>query len=406
MNKKVLIVAPSFPIPETGAEQADRAAGIRQFVRLGYHVSVITKVVAWADHARIKAVGEELGIMITTVPYRYSNRVRSFKEKVIHTLGRLRNPLFFDGAAYEYAEPGIQSALVQALDTFKPDVVWFEYTYLWPLYGHVRARGIPIVTRSHNFEPEHFLEEDGRTFGNYLKYLVKLLGERITSRWSNVVLAITPKEKDRYLKLGAKQVDILPLRSLSPLVLLPRPQTTDHAPLHVVFMGSSYSVAHNREAVTFLIRKIVPQVTKRAPDSFVFHIVGAKLPDSLMHEANEQGCVYDGYVDDLNVFLQKMDIALVPSLSGAGMQQKIFEPITRGIPTITSPRGLAGYTLINGEHCLTATTVSEYVEKLMELRNLEKRTAISSAASHQAAALFSQQVLDAIVGNTIKSILK
>ena len=63
---------------------------------------------------------------------------------------------------------------------WKPDVVWFDYTYLWPLYSIFRKKNIPIITRSHNFEPLHFLEEEGRTFINRIKFVIKYLNERRT----------------------------------------------------------------------------------------------------------------------------------------------------------------------------------------------------------------------------------
>ncbi len=405
MKKKILVIAPSFPIPETGAEQADRAAGFRQLVRLGYEVSLISKVTEWADLAFVQSEAKKMGIRVTTIPYRYSNRSRSFIQRCVDVLGRFRNPLFLDGAAYEYAEPAIRTALLKELETFKPDIVWFEYTYLWPLYTMVRVRGIPIVTRSVNFEPEHFLEEDGRTFFNYIKYIPKWIGEKRILAMSNLVFAITPKEKKIYANLGAHNVSVLPLRSLPTLTQLARPNIVEHTPLHVVFMGSSYSVSHNRAAAAFLIQEIIPQTHARAPGAFVFHIAGAKLPDTLQKKvATLEGCIYEGYVQNLTEFLSHIDIAVVPSLYGAGMQQKVFEPITRGIPTVTSPRAVADYAFKNTEHYMGATTASEFVDALCILTDTQVRAAMSASASAQAKMLFSENVLDAIVQDALEKI--
>jgi hypothetical protein len=398
--RKILMVAPSFPYPESGAEQADRAAGIRQLVRLGHQVTVIAKVTAWADKAELARVAASWGVKLVTVPYRYSNRKLSQKEKFLKLLGRLRNPLYMDGAAYEYSEPEIKAALVRELETDRPDVVWFEYTYLWPLYRQVRRARLPIVTRSVNFEPQHFLEEDGRSALNLLKYAAKYWGERRTIRLSTRVLAITPKEQAIYRPWGV-EAQVLPLRSLPLFLSMPRPAVRTATPLHVCFMGSSFSVSHNRAAAEHIIEAVAPEAELRAPGAFVFHIFGGKLPDDLRARCNGTTVVYEGYVTDLNTRLAEMDIAVVPSLYGAGMQQKVFEPIARGMPTITSPRAIAGYAFEPGVHYVAAEHTQAFVDALVALQPRERRAALSAAALLRAKELFSQDELDAIVQSTL-----
>lgn len=390
------MVMPSFPFPETGAEQMDRAEGIRQLVRLGYEVVVITKVVEWADKAYIEGCARELGVRVVMVPYRFSNRVLSHKEKIYKLLGKFKHPLYLDGAAYEYSEREIVAALTKELVEYKPHVVWFEYTYLWPLYGLVRRAGVPIVTRSLNFEPEHFLEEDGRTLVNYIKYLAKWFGERRVVRMSDVVLAITPQEKILYERMGAAKVLLLPLRSLSRFTTLPRPEVRERKPLHVFFMGSSYRVAHNRAGLLLVLKDIAPLLHAQAPGEFVLHILGSKVPEEYKQYFTDE-CVCEGYVENLNTFLPTMDIALVPSLMGAGQQQKVFEPLARGIVTITTPRAVAGYDFTEGVEYVGATTPQEYVEALLLLRDKALRDLLSGRALQKSVALFAQEKLDSTV---------
>ncbi len=395
-KKRILVVMPSFPIPETGAEQKDRAEGIRQLVRLGHDICVIAKLKESVDSALLQETERVLGVRVVGVPYRFSNRILTVREKFWKTLGKFRHPLYFDGAAYEYSEPLIQRVLTHELDTFRPNIVWFEYSYLWPLYPQVRRRNIPIITRSINFEPEHFLEEDGRTTFNYLKFIPKLIGEWLTVRWSAVVLAITPKEKHMYERMGARNVQVLPLRGLARFANLPRPEIRDRSPLHAFFMGSSYSVAHNRAALACIVRDIAPYVGK---GEFVFHILGTKVPREFEDDFDGVQCVYDGakYGRELDNFLATMDVALVPSLMSAGQQQKVFEPVMRGIPTITSVRAIAGYALEPDVHYLAAHTAEEFVAMLRHIRDRELRDRVGVSASDRAKMLFGRNVSDAVV---------
>src|SRR3989344_8895569 len=122
-QKKILIVTPKFPYPATGACEQDRAVGMEWFVSHGFEVRVIAKTAlpSAAEEARI--VDEKFSIRTTLLPYR---RVR-------WSLRRIFNPLYWDGAAFEYTDPEMQTELERALVEFKPNIVWFEYTYLWPL---------------------------------------------------------------------------------------------------------------------------------------------------------------------------------------------------------------------------------------------------------------------------------
>lgn len=390
-NLRVMMVMPSFPSVESGAEQQDRAEGIRQLVRLGHEVVVIAKINEWADKDLIQKVAVEMGVRVITVAYKHRG-----------WLGRLKNPLYLDGAAYEFAEPEIQNIFERELESFKPDVAWFEYTFLWPLYSAARERSVPIITRSINLEPQHFLEEDGIGIFNCIKYMAKLLGERRAARWSDAVLAITPNEAKKYKKLGAR-VFVLPLRSLPRYLSLPRQVIRSGQPLHVFFMGSSYNVSHNRAALRMVLQDIAPLLERAAPGEFILHILGAKVPNELQNLCDGTWIIHEGYVPNLDTFLQNMDIALIPSLMGAGMQQKVFEPLARGIPTITSPRAIAGYPFKAGEHYLAGRTTHEFVSALLHARDLKVRTSIASVASKLSIELFSQENLDGIVFDAIET---
>jgi glycosyltransferase involved in cell wall biosynthesis len=102
-------------------------------------------------------------------------------------------------------------------------------------------------------------------------------------------------------------------------------------------------------------------------------------------------------VEDLDGFLSGMDIALIPSFFGAGMQQKIFEPLCRGIPTITSGRGLAGYSFEHKKEIWLADDLDGFVEGLLYLEDVTVRKNLSAAGLRKAEQIFSMESLDRIV---------
>lgn len=400
-NIKVLVITPSIPYPETGAEQSDRAHGIRQLKRIGFDIRVVAKRASFQSNEQVREAEDVLGVSIRTVPYKYSNKTLSSKEQLLKLLAKTRNPRFLDGAALEYAETEISNVVREELDVFKPDFCWFDYTYLWPLYGECKRRNIPIITRSINYEPEHFLDEDGRTIWNYIKTLPKVWSERAVARDSAHIFAITPQEESIYHTLGAS-ASTLPLRGL-PQYLSYSHEIRDRSPLKVFFMGSTYNVSHNRAAAEMFLEDIIPEVNRRALGEFEFYIFGKKLPPAL--ERLVKGNVhYMGYQADLQKSLTEMDVAVIPSLFGAGMQQKIFEPLAMGIPTITSSRGIAGYPFIHNEHVLLCESVEDFADGLLELKSVEKRKYVSNKAKDLSITLFSTESIDKMVAQILDNI--
>ena len=394
--KKILVITPSLPFPSTGAEQADRAWGLIQLKNLGYEVRVIAKLVAWQSQEQVKEIEDKTGISIITVPYKFSNKILTFKDKIKKILFKISNPFLLDGAALEYAEPEIKKTLKKELEIWQPDIVWFDYTYLWPLYGIVRKQKIPTITRSINYEPVHFLQEDGYTPFNLLKSAPKFFSEFLSSIKSDHIFAITPKEEKIY-KMMNKQASVLPLRGL-PYCLKKSHPINDKKTLNVFFMGSTYNVSHNRRALEFILKEIAPFMRQNHPNQFTFHILGGKVPENY-NKYFKDNVIYKGplYGNDLENFLLGMDIALIPSFFGAGMQQKIFEPLSRGIPTVTSERGIADYPFKDRVHVYFAKNKTDFINCLLELKDRAKREKLSQESISLASKLFSQQSIDQIV---------
>lgn len=397
MAKKILIISPKFPLPTTGACEQERLAGFLQLQRLGFNVRVASKVFQWQDKEAIARWGREHDIEIVLIPYELA---RSTTQKIAQVL----NPVNWDGAAFEYKLASSRRVVKEVADNFKPDIAWFDYTYLYPLYRLFKERNIPIVTRSINVEPSHFLQEDGVSIGNLLKFLPKWHSELRAMRASDYIFAITPKEEAVYRKLGSRQVATLPLRSLPQLAQRSR-DVRERDVLHLFFMGASYNVHHNRKAAELVVKEIAPAVERRAPGKFFFHILGKKLPEDLS-KLCRGNVKEEGFVEDLDAFLRnEADAAVIPSLMGAGMQQKIFEPLVYGIPAVVSPRGLAGYPFQNGEHVLFSASKNEFVEQILRLRDINLRCRLSKNALRLSQQLFSQEIIDGVVMKGLQQLL-
>lgn len=391
-KKKIIIVTPRFPFPPKGACDSDRSRGILDFLSGGFEVKILTKVANEQKAEEARRTGKEIGAEI--FPFIYGATRAGWRGKIRRGLLALINPAYLDGAAFEYEDAAMRAKLNELLDSFKPDGVYFDYTYLWPLYGIVRRRGLPIVTRSINFEPIHFLDEDGWSVWNMARALPKFISELIVARRSDLLFSITPKEEKIYWRFARGTVLNLPLRELYNFLDF-KYEAREKEVMDVFFMASTYNVRHNLEALRFVVNEVAPETRRLMPGKARFHIFGAKLPEGSNFEWSDD-LIYHGYVDDLDAFLRGMDAAVIPSLFGAGMQQKIFEPLARGIPIIVSPRGLAGYPFQDGVHFIGARSARDFAEALVGLTDKNKRAQISRAAQELSRQLFSKERVLAI----------
>lgn len=382
---RVLVINPALVrLHSLGACEQDRLRNIDTLRRLGHSVHVLT---GWMPYQSIEEVQRF-----------YAERQM---DSTLSPIGGGRSPgrwlklAQWDGMAWEYASPEFLDVVQRTLAAFQPNRVWCHGSYLWaPALAALRS-GVPAVVRSVNYEPMQLLHENRRSPRDVIRYLGKAAGERRAAS-ATVLAAITPVEANIYRQIAPKaNVALLPLQTLPDVLRPPRAQPA-RSPLRVFFMGASYNVAHNRQALQFILDDLVPLIRAQAPGEFVFHIFGSKVPADLAERAADD-VRFDGYVPDLNASLEAMDIALAPSLAGVGMQQKVFEPICRAFPTVTHARALAGYAFEPGVHVLTAEDAAGYAAHLLSLREPQRRAALSQQAAAQAAQLFSQAALDARV---------
>jgi len=388
VNNRILVVYPAVPNYQAlGAASQDQMAHLADFLRLGYSVHLVTRGSPYRALEEGKQFYQRYGIEADLVPWTTRNYIGR----------RLRDIAFLDGMAWDYAKPDFQEVVRRMIVEWKPDLVWCHTTFLWSAAALASRFNIPAVIRSINFEPNE-LRHSSATKGllNQLRMRGKWLGEKRAMKNASVLVPITPEEATIYRSLDPRiNLAVLPLGTLSRLLTIPY-AARDRSPLHVYFMGSTYSVAHNRAALEFIVQQVVPEVRRLAPGAFVFHILGRHVPSPLANLATPD-LVFEGFVPDLDPFLAGMDIALVPSLFGPGMQQKIFEPLARAFPTITQRRGLGGYNFEGDVHLLLAEDAQDFARQLIRLQSHALRNALSKNVRQRAIELFSQDQLDAVL---------
>lgn len=379
---KILVVNALLPRYQMlGACEQDAFASLKDMLRLGHTVKLLTMNNGHTPQSEAEQFYARTlpDIETEALPYHHPR---------LH-IGRLRElALLLDGAAWEYAQPRFLAAVERNLETFRPDLVWTHASFMWAAVRPAHRRGIPTIIRSVNYEPQHEFHQMGNRVLNQFRYWGKLMSERKALQNCRLLVAISPDEQAIYESYQPRPpIHLLPLQSLPPLLRPAKVALPERQPLRVFTMGSSYNMPHNLHGLAFIVKDIVARLRVEAPGRFKFHILGDKIPQDILNYAGKD-LYFDGYVPDIEAHLAQMDIALVPSLFGQGMQQKIFESLCRGFPTITHRRGLAGYDYQDGEHVLIGTDADSFIQHLYRLEDVALRQKLAEGARQRSGELF------------------
>lgn len=395
---RILVINPAIlRMRPLGACEQDRLHNIHDLQRMGHTVHLITRTAPHLSIDESKAFYEEREISADILSAEYPRAAPK----------RLFDPAFLDGASWEYGDPAFSSFVQHSVKRWRPDLVWCHGSYLWAAARTARSTGVPVVIRSVNYEADHFLDENPLVIGigRWLRYYGKTLSEKRAMQYSAVLAAITPYEHKLYRLLG-EHVHLLPLRALPDILEKGAVSSQTSDPLRVLFMASTYNVTHNRNALDFIVQQVAPKVRQLAPNQFQFHIAGSKIPKSVRDSASTGDVIFDDYVEDLDSYLASMQIAAMPSLGGSGMQQKVFEVIARGLPTVTHQRALAGYAFVPDRDVLVGSDADDFAAKIVALKDMGLRAHIAAGGRAMSEALFGRDQMDTYVHAILQAAVK
>lgn len=375
---KILHVSPIYPFPPVLANQKDIAGRLMLFRELGYEVRSFSYPFPWQ---KFDVGGDEkkYGIKISILERGFT--YDTFKSRLFSYCYRAR-PLLNSNAI---------KTLVEYVRRNKPSVIWLEYSSLSPIAIILKeVTDAKIIIRAHNFELQHCWEKEWTNikekkmelfqFPSFLKTLLGVLStERLMIKIADKVACISKEDQKLYDKYFRSENTVY-------LPFYPPDKISRHKvrkrkrPLNVFYMGSDFRNNVNRHGALYILHKILPTVQRKHPGKFVFHILGRHGLEQFSSSASEVVRVHD-YIEDLNGFLEDMDVALLPVFYGTGFKIKTYECLKRGFPTIGSSRAFRGFNGIDGEHFLKADTPEAFADKLGKLMSADIKLELSVNAS-------------------------
>jgi glycosyltransferase involved in cell wall biosynthesis len=193
--------------------------------------------------------------------------------------------------------------------------------------------------------------------------------ERITYRFSNLILTVSEEEKKLLINYGISEDKIRVVPNGVDVnyfnVKIDASHVKEQYGLNhrvVVFVGNM-EYAPNKEAAQLIVSRIAPLVKRRIKDT-KFLVVGRTQT-----KFNSSDIVFTGVIDNVAEVLRASDVAIAPLLHGSGTRLKILEYFSCGLPVVSTTIGVKGLPVKNGLHLLVEDDPARFASKIVDLLN-------------------------------------
>lgn len=133
---------------------------------------------------------------------------------------------------------------------------------------------------------------------------------------------------------------------------------------HLIFVGS-FAHRPNVDAVHFMAREVMPRV-RQSIERVELLVVGGGAPVEFAAYA-AQGVRVLGYVPDLDPLMYGCRVFVAPIRFGSGVNGKIGEALSYGLPVVTTTIGAEGWGFTPGEQVLIADEADDFAGAVVRL---------------------------------------
>ena len=132
-----------------------------------------------------------------------------------------------------------------------------------------------------------------------------------------------------------------------------------------MFFVGGYQHPPNVDAARWFTGEIWPRVRERLP-GVEFHLVGSKATDEI-RALDGNGVRFQGYVEDLEPWLDDCRLAIAPLRYGAGVKGKVNLSMSRGQPVVATPMAVEGMFARPGQDVMVAETAEEFADAVVRI---------------------------------------
>lgn len=144
------------------------------------------------------------------------------------------------------------------------------------------------------------------------------------------------------------------------------PSKAPYDPKKLVFTGAMDYFA-NVEAVLYFVREILPHIQKRIVD-VKFYVVGSNPTKEITElPKSHPNVIVTGFVEAVQPFVQESAVLVAPMRIARGVQNKILEGMSMGVPVVTTSLGFEGITATPGKDLFVEDDPQRFANQVLEL---------------------------------------
>lgn len=284
----------------------------------------------------------------------------------VSVFGALKNLLFssLPNHATRFQLPVFQSAILNAITSFSPDVIQVESVFMSGYIPAIRkATDALLSLRLHNIEWQVWQRMAEAVSNPVKKWYLNNLSGRIKvyekQVWQAYDLLIPITETDAIVvrsSISPKQIQTTPFG-----ININDVQKSDNETWNGYHIGAMDWLP-NQDAIEWFVNEVWPFIHKTVPE-FNFYFAGRNMPDSF-NAYNADGMHCMGEVADAKAFIADKKILIVPLRSGGGIRVKILEAMATEKLVISTSIGMQGIDAVPGIHYLLADTPLQFAETI------------------------------------------
>ncbi|MFH1857139.1 MAG: glycosyltransferase [Candidatus Omnitrophota bacterium] len=364
---KILFISSRLPFPPTGGDK----------LRVFHFIRVLSckheiHLLSFVENEEEKKYAQDLRQFCKSVETVLLKPVESYRNCLLSSFSI--NP---QQLAY-YRSSKMRIKTKEIIEKYKIDAVYAHLIRMAPYVQDLKIFKVLDLTDAISLSLKRSLPYRKHISKLYyfLEYLrVKRYEEKIIEYFDKSLLisntdvdAIKGAKESKKIELVQNGVD---LENLKPM------EKCDNK--KIAFVGNLHSFP-NRDAVWFFYNEVLPLVKKEIPD-IKFYVIGINPPPNIQELNKDANVVVTGPVDNLRETLGDSACFVCPIRNGAGLQNKILEAMSLGIPVVTTSIGFEGIRAEKDKDILVADKPVDFAGKIIEiLKNKELREVLSKNA--------------------------
>lgn len=350
---KIFVLLPRIPFP---LEKGDKLRAFNQIKQLAKHNEIV--LCALNDNAKVS----EQDAFRALQPYCQSiNFIKISKPQI--ALGLMR--AFFKGlpmqCGYFYNRKAAKK-INALIEKHKPDMLFGQ---LLRVAEYIRKKDIPKC-----IDYQDVFSYGMKRRADIASPLTRPIYNMEYRRLCRYEAAIFD-DFDVKTIISEPDRDLIPHPKKNEILIIPngvdhdyfKPQEREKK-YDLVFTGNM-SYAPNVNAVEYLATEILPIVWKTLPEVKIY-IAGA-TPDPKIKKAASERIIVSGWLDDIREAYAQSRVFIAPMRIGTGLQNKLLEAMSMGLPAITTPLANGSLCAENGKEILVGSNAEELAQHIITL---------------------------------------